>query len=189
MSPVPGIVSSTQQVLKIWWTKNKDEFCFPALGHPSVISLSASIPRLECVPPGSDFSTSSRVAGGVLFGLSISGFPPRGADSGTHGWGVSRSYEEPPCLRTSVVFSTRAGIELRPRSLLALPDVGITALDIKPTRVRARRRELNWEARAPLPHPPLHLGRSPLRTRSFSTPPGPGGEIAPGLVGSGAGVA
>lgn len=78
MSPVPGIVSSTQQVLKIWWTKNKDEFCFPALGHPSVISLSASIPRLECVPPGSDFSTSSRVAGGCALWFVYLGLPAQG---------------------------------------------------------------------------------------------------------------
>lgn len=40
------------------------------------------------------------------------------------------------------------------------------------------------------PHTPhLNLGRSPLRTASFKTPPGPGSVGAPGLVGSGVGVA
>lgn len=39
------------------------------------------------------------------------------------------------------------------------------------------------------PHTPhLNLGRSPLRTASFKTPPGPGSVGAPGLVGSGVGV-
>ena len=37
--------------------------------------------------------------------------------------------------------------------------------------------------------PNLHLGRSPLRSLSINTPPGPGSGGAPGLVGLGVGVA
>lgn len=124
---------------------------------PSICDMNASIPRLGCVPPGSDFSTSSSVAGGCalwfVYLAYLASRPGAQTAKHTHSWGVSCNDAEPPCLGTSVADSTPAGIVLRPRSLLAPPDVGITGLDIKPTRVRARRWELGWEARAPLPHP------------------------------------
>lgn len=121
----------------------------------------------------------------LLFGLPISDLTPKRADSWIHAPGVSRRPAEPPRLRSSVLSTIPAGHELRLRSLLASPDVEISGLDCKPTRVRAGRWERSWNLRAPTT-PPLLLGRSPLRTISFTTPSGTGGGGAPGLAGSAA---
>ena len=153
MSPPPGIVPGTQQVLKICWAKNK---------WTSSASLRWAIhpcDTCECLHPQTGVCPS-RVglqhliqAGRRLCSLvclSRTSRPAAQTAEPTAGACRGLTQNLPVSARQ---FSTPGGIELRPRSFLAPPDVGITRLDVKPKRVRASRWEESWEERAPLPLP------------------------------------
>lgn len=77
---------------------------------------------------------------------------------------MSRRHAEPPYFHTSEPFATPAETKLKLRSLFAPPDVGITYLDLRPTRVRTGRREESWKARPS--HAQSTFGSQPFK-KSF----------------------
>ena len=105
--------------------------------------MSTSAPQIGVCPLGLDFGTSSRLAAGCDLWFAYIG-------------PLAQQIAEPTpracrAVTRNLPTSTHqnpAETKLKLRSLFAPPDVGITYLDLRLTRVRTGRREDSWKARS-----------------------------------------